>query len=476
MASPRAARQAQIDVETSSTTWYDLAHLENIMRAAGICLHSLLLPQDWDGMFRAELVNRACASGNPIKRSFSQMTALSDAPSSHPESADMGSSGSGGADVAPPMSLSGGSMSSETQMDEAFVARACSVSVAPTERSDLSTRSPYSERSVMQVLWPKNDLQVVACPPDPAMQEANRLEHFKSMTHDELAANALRQAGQLANKENQLQSAKKKLKGDKQRLRRLQLAHNKLNEKVSQLKHPEMEDLAVYRGTERKLSWRGSISLGLRKAMATASATSFPHASLLDISRNTVVRCEVLVDAYLLSRSVMFHRMVAALLYIVASWQLWQEERAQKQQKVDCRALVVCEAASDTAPDLLSSKLVANDQNDSGNGDEQMEARFSTHDAAVCKDLGLPNVTGEGCDGARALLSQFPHGKPFCLGATFFSGDATNSSIWQRQKLQGLLTTSALMVDWKQLEACCYEKALKRMKSMSLGLMFDLSS
>ena len=55
------------------------------------------------------------------------------------------------------------------------------------------------------------------------------------------------------------------------------------------------------------------------------------------------------------------------------------------------------------------------------------------------------------------------------VGSTFWSGDATNSSIWKRQKLQGLEVRSTLLVNRRALGDELYDQAFRIMKSMSLA-------
>ena len=59
---------------------------------------------------------------------------------------------------------------------------------------------------------------------------------------------------------------------------------------------------------------------------------------------------------------------------------------------------------------------------------------------------------------------------PFSIGSTFWCGDATNSSIWKRQKLQGMLLSSSFMTNWAALSREEYTSAFTTMKSMYLSL------
>eukprot|EP00435_Cladocopium_sp_Y103_P040918 s3058_g11.t1 len=59
------------------------------------------------------------------------------------------------------------------------------------------------------------------------------------------------------------------------------------------------------------------------------------------------------------------------------------------------------------------------------------------------------------------------------LGTTFFCGDATNSSIWQKQKVQGLLVSTSLITNWKALEETWYDDAFIGMTAMTGELPSD---
>ena len=80
----------------------------------------------------------------------------------------------------------------------------------------------------------------------------------------------------------------------------------------------------------------------------------------------------------------------------------------------------------------------------------------------MSKDLGIPETLHE------SVLSQ-----PFFIAATYWAGDATNSNIWQRQKLQGLLAVSAFLTDLSKLRACAYDEAFIRIKCMQHGANFQ---
>lgn len=467
----------------SNTMWYDLAFLESIMSASGVHIGRLLEPQDWQSLLASELRTRSSMSKeHHLKRSFSEISGVSVGIGDASQRAD-DSQVSDGVYGSVQDSIDGRSSSSSSHQhsdSRPYPAHSsCSV-------QSLGSTSASSAHSAMEVVWPKgsssiNESQLVLHTHGrdqfAGLTHIDKEHALKHMSHADLVAFALRQCNQIDKHEQQLDAARKKLKCEKQRLRRLQVAHNKMNDKLIALKTPEHDELDVWRGRVRKLSWRGSISLGLRKSMATASATTFPNAALLDLSRQTVTRCEIMVGAFLISKAVMFHRLIQALLQTLVSW---NSDSGGREPSSHCAFTSVVPYTDDdnvevppSTPDHSSSTLAANL---SGGNLFFCSGQVTSHEEAMCKDLGLPVPSEDGS--AHALLSSVVGGstasrKPFALGATFWSGDATNSSIWQKQKLQGLMTISAIMIDWQQLVVGEFGKAFKRMKCMLLDLHYS---
>lgn len=56
------------------------------------------------------------------------------------------------------------------------------------------------------------------------------------------------------------------------------------------------------------------------------------------------------------------------------------------------------------------------------------------------------------------------------VGSTFFAGDATNSSIWKRQKLQGMELRSSVLIDRRALKQQNYDAAFRNFVSMLLDV------
>ena len=310
-----------------------------------------------------------------------------------------------------------------------------------------------STASRIGIVWPTESTGAIV-PAQPKLDFANlhKLEPeqhralLESLDKPDLVAYSMRQHSMVANHAQTIQSLRRELKTEKQRTRRAVHSLNAHKEKILTLKNPEVTDLQVFRGKAKKLSWRGSISLGLRKSIAFVSASSFPMSSLLDIGRQTVTRCEVLVGAYIMMRSVFFHRVLLLILKRLASVQSGEHhpEFQQAQPAENLGTDIVLHGRSG-----LSSIDVA------------------SHNDAICKDFGLPLVDAPISTSAPMLASG--DSTDFCIGCTFFSGDATNSAIWRRQKLQGLMVTSGVMLDWDALCQTNYRKAFRSLSWVSFG-------
>ena len=281
----------------------------------------------------------------------------------------------------------------------------------------------------------------------PSATEQRQL--LEAMPHADLVTYSLHQAMTISQQANQLEQLKRERRMDKQRVRRLHQRLDTMKEKLDDAKNPDLDDLAVHRGTGSKITWRGQISLGLRKAISITSASSFPQASLVSVSKQTVLRSEVMTASYLITRARFFHKIVYMLLK-----QLAQTQQQHQQGPSD---------SDSTAPraELESSSIIC--LADAGNQPSQC----LTHDDSICKDLGLPLL---GSDFASRSPMTSTGGKelgnPFSIGCTFWSGDATNSSIWKRQKLQGLLASSHVMTDWNALQKEDYTAAISSYKAM----------
>lgn len=87
----------------------------------------------------------------------------------------------------------------------------------------------------------------------------------------------------------------------------------------------------------------------------------------------------------------------------------------------------------------------------------------------ICKQLALPPL-----DDVGVFTRMVSDGGHYCLGTTAFCGDATNSSIWQKQKLQGLLVSTSLLTDWSSLKNIRYDDAFIGTTALSLAVTHTL--
>lgn len=272
------------------------------------------------------------------------------------------------------------------------------------------------------------------------LSRSDTLQRLQQMSHRELAVFALGEHLHGRDMSNRCLALKHQLKMKSQSLRR---TTSKL-QKVAQKHQHQAEPLQVDR-YKHKLTWRGAVNLGLRKTMSLVSATSFPLASFVDVSRWTITRAEVLCFAVILARVRGYHDMVYALL---------KHLRAKRDEMVCGEQLYRDGAdlpANSLAPFALPSSIIAD------------ELPLPSQDEAVRADHGLPPF-----DGVIGCMMQCGNERtaPYAMGLTYFSGDATNSSIWQRQKLQGLEASSAVLVDQKALASCNYASAFSTLSCM----------
>ncbi len=244
-----------------------------------------------------------------------------------------------------------------------------------------------------------------------------------------------------------LHRTKSRLKIQQQKVRRLSTRLSKAKDTIEELKQPTLHDLDVKRNNSRRLSWRGMVALGLRKAIALISASSFPHASLVDVSRNTVIRAEVLTNAFLLARAALFHQLVYGLLTFAANLQtgkyIYDECENQRTLDAEMQSQIVDATTIQTGSSVNNNGL--------------------SQDEVSCSCFGLPRIGS--IEEVTKMVSPGSEGS-FMIGATSFSSDATNSSIFQRQKLQGLIVTSSVMKDWEKLQKLEYHDAFASLTSL----------
>lgn len=266
-----------------------------------------------------------------------------------------------------------------------------------------------------------------------ALTAVGQTDMMKSMTQAQLVSVASLSCARLVQVEQRNQTLVSRLKVKNQTIRRLR----QKVEAEKQLATVPADPLQVEK-KNTKLTFRGSVALGCRKAMAVVSAQSFPLAGLVDVSRWTVTRSEILIWAVCVARVKLWHKIVYMRLAEVRSVQddIATGERLAAENAVhSVDQSVVQRPTCQGAPSTFRVP-------------SQMEL--------ICKDVQLP--------GENHAKTNSWH-----VGSTYFSGDATNSSFWQRQKLQGLETESSILVDIDCLSNLNYKDAFKTIWSMCLS-------
>lgn len=230
----------------------------------------------------------------------------------------------------------------------------------------------------------------------------------------------------------------------------------KLHDQLNRKRTSDDETLTVHKHVA-KLTDRGVIALGVRKSLALSSAIGFPMTSLIDTSRQTVARCESVVWATICARSRAFMNLVFSRLEAAAS--IWAElkslEAARGIQELTCPGPRV--SLQEFGP--LENKL-------SLVPDIPSERDFIERDLGFSPSFQLPSMLPEVKNVDNVDISSL-----YCIGGTFFSGDATNSSIWRQSKLQGLLVQSSLLTNSHLLgHSTEYANAFSMHMNMWLGM------
>lgn len=270
--------------------------------------------------------------------------------------------------------------------------------------------------------------------------------YLESLTKGDLVDLCMQQLARGSKLKTKLEGVSRARKVWSQSTRRLKKQVGKQKTQLKTLKTQDQdEDLQVKRKNCRKLTWKGLVSLGLRKGIALVSANSFPQASLVDVSRQSVCRAEILCGAYLIIRTHTFHRMMYSLLQKLASMQ-------DPARSSDGRPL---DAGSADAPRF---QLVSLDP-----GSQVHEVPCLSQDDMICAELGVPSSNDPQAFPNLILRTS---SNSISLGSTYFCGDATNSSIWQRQKLQGLMVKSSWVTNWTALERRQYDDAFTSQTAM----------
>ena len=192
----------------------------------------------------------------------------------------------------------------------------------------------------------------------------------------------------------------------------------------------------------------------------------FPNAALLDISRNTVIRSEVLTAAFFVARTSVFHHLLYDLLKKISDLRCGGhafDDDDLFRYTVGSQLVSAGQYQSER-PNIgnIENKVVSDDQIEYATG-----YQLQSQDSLLCDAFGLP--TSLNPSEIDRLVHDTLNGT-FMVGCTAFSSDATNSSIFQRQKLQGIIVTSALLKDWKALRELKYDNAFASITALYLCL------
>ena len=250
----------------------------------------------------------------------------------------------------------------------------------------------------------------------------------------------------------------KKLTQSKQELVKAKRENGKSTKKLTQLQlQIQQKDHAVEQADEQVLTvqktqkgvrftTRGYLAMGIRKALAITSALGFPLSALVDASRQTVVRSEVCVWSVLVARTGCFHEMVKHRLRALASIYACMKKAAEQSHRSDISATdALVSAVQQTSGPELNDDISRFGEENIVSGDLGLVPSFADSDTQ--SSSAADPVSRWFCMGSGGGVSSEQIERVFCLGGTAFAGDATNSGIWRRNKLQGLLLTSACMTD-----------------------------
>ena len=263
-----------------------------------------------------------------------------------------------------------------------------------------------------------------------------RLEQYvRAMNDSQVVEFAIHAGGRVAKLTEEKLQLQKTIRAKQQVVRRLQTRLDKEKQKALVAQSKQTDELNVERRGSR-LTFKGSVALGIRKAMGLVSAASFPLASLIDSSRWTITRAEVHCWALLIARSRAFYATLFSLLSFVHA----QHEKYRNTEEGNVPECGDVLLATDVGPAV-----------------QIPTGRIMTQNEAISLDCHLPIPTS---------LSNKDVFSTFTVGSTCFSGDATNASIWQREKLQGLETCTAFLVNVESLVKGDFKSAFVRFHQM----------
>lgn len=185
-----------------------------------------------------------------------------------------------------------------------------------------------------------------------------------------------------------------------------------------------------------RLTTKGIIALGLRKGLAVTSAVAFPLAALVDVSRWSVTRSEITVWSVLRARTAAFNRICSDRLEMVARI-MGCEHTGGDSDNTAMRQSATAPITSVSSLGLEPEHQIVVETQPMGPPPQPantMVPMVPSQDTMMERDLDFAPIS-ESTSSSSA----------FCLGGTSFATDATNSSVWRRNKLQAVMINSAFM-------------------------------
>lgn len=248
-----------------------------------------------------------------------------------------------------------------------------------------------------------------------------------------------------------LDAAAKQLAAKKAKIRRLTQFAAKSKSKMKAMKLEKSEMEITKTAANRNLTISGSFAVGLRMALSSASALSFPRAAWVDISRFTVARCEVKVASSVFVRAhivshLMFNRMYYSRL-LRDGYACLSDEHLQKALQ-----RLRCFKSCKPFVDQLTSGTC--DQEDDG------EDYMPGNEKNKIVVHGLHSLVGLPPPGPQ---------KKLCVAGLSVQNDATNSEIWHKKKLTSCVVEAGVLIDEEELSKLNYNNAFSTDQFMSLG-------
>lgn len=98
---------------------------------------------------------------------------------------------------------------------------------------------------------------------------------------------------------------------------RAQRYRDRTSAQIVELKKGITDPLAISKIGSQNLNWTSTIAVGVRRNLATISAADFGAVTLLDVSRQTVCRCERLVGQCLIADCIAFFKDLDTGIYVI---------------------------------------------------------------------------------------------------------------------------------------------------------------